>query len=208
MYKYDFKKINDWLERKGYTIDELMDKPEMFGWNPNTIKEILSGKRGVSERFAKAISKCTGVLITDIFTDEYISTMQTIYSKEKLKHYMTVNKISTIELGSKLQMKKEEIWDILEGKKVFSETIANKITALYNLNKDYFCENNGSNTCYFLSDEKDDNCIILTETDCVECPFFKTKDQYYIGRKKAKQKLVTDGKWNYYIERYPILKGV
>lgn len=121
---------------------------------------------------------------------------------------MTVNKISTIELGLKLQMKKEEIWDILEGKKVFSETIANKITALYNLNKDYFCENNDSNTCYFLSEESEDNCIILTETDCVECPFFKTKDQYYSGRKEAKQKLVTDGKWNYYIERYPILKGV
>lgn len=208
MYKYDYNKINEWLERKGYTIGELMNKPEMFGWNPNTIKEILSGKRGVSERFAKAISKCTGVLITDIFTDEYISTMQTIYSKEKLKHYMTVNKISTIELGLKLQMKKEEIWDILEGKKVFSETIANKISKLYNLNKDYFCENNDSNTCYFLSAEKDDNCIILTETDCVECPFFKTKDQYYSGRKEAKQKLVAGGKWNYYIERYPILKGV
>jgi hypothetical protein len=48
MYKYDYKKINEWLVRKGYITGEIMAKPEMFGWNPNTIKEILSGKRGVS----------------------------------------------------------------------------------------------------------------------------------------------------------------
>ena len=103
-----------------------------------------------------------------------------------------------------MQLGENTVWKIITGKEVFTKSIAKGISELYNLSDDFFLEDEERGKCCFLGEQ----CRILIDTKCASCAFFKTKEQFIKDRENAKQKLIKDGKWNYYIEKYPILKGV
>ena len=65
-------------------------------------------------------------------------------------------------------------------------------------------EDEGKSKCCFLGEQ----CRILIDTKCASCSFFKTKEQFIKGREEAKQKLIDEKKWDYFVEKYPILKGI
>ena len=95
MLKYDYKKIIAKMQGKHITIKDLLINPAMYRWNSSTIKAMLSGKLVVPERFAKDIEKSTGIHLAEFFSDEYISTNQPNYSREKLFDFMSKNGINT-----------------------------------------------------------------------------------------------------------------
>lgn len=204
MLKYDYKKIIAKMQEKQITIKDLLINPAMYRWNSSTIKAILSGRGAAPERFAKDIEKCTGISLTEFFSDEYISTNQPNYSQEKLFDFMSKNGISTKEIEQKMHLKDNQVWEIIVGKEIFTKSIAKGIAKLYNLSDDFFMEDEGKSKCCFLGEQ----CRILIDTKCASCAFFKTKEQFIKGREEAKQKLINEKKWDYFVEKYPILKGI
>lgn len=127
MLKYDYNKILDKLKEKQIRMKELIENPNMYRWNENTIIEVLIGQRPVSERFAKDIEKSTGISITEFFSDEYISTNQPNYSREKLFDFMSKNGINTKEIEQKMHLKDNQVWEIIVGKEIFTKSIAKYI---------------------------------------------------------------------------------
>jgi plasmid maintenance system antidote protein VapI len=204
MLKYDYKKIIAKMQEKHITVKDLLINPAMYRWNSNTIKAILSGKWAVPERFAKDIEKSTGISLTEFFSDEYISTNQPNYSREKLFDFMSDNGINTKEIERKMHLKDNQVWEIITGEEIFTKSIAKGIAKLYNLSDDFFLKYEEKNKCGFL----DEQCNILIETNCVNCRSCKTKEQLAKGREEAKQKLIDEKKWDYFVEKYPILKGI
>ena len=204
MLKYDYKKIIAKMQEKHINIKDLIEHPAMCRWNSNAIKAILSGKWAAPERFAKDIEKSTGISLTEFFSDEYISTNQPNYSREKLFDFMSDNGISTKEIEQKMHLKDNQVWEIIVGKEVFTRSIAKGIAKLYNLSDDFFTKDEERGKCCFLGEQ----CRILIDTKCASCAFFKTKEQFIKGREEAKQKLINEKKWDYFVEKYPILKGV
>lgn len=204
MLKYDYKKIIAKLQEKHITIKDLLINPAMYRWNSNTIKAILSGKWAAPERFAKDIEKSTGISLTEFFSDEYISTNQPNYSREKLFDFMSDNGISTKEIEQKMHLKDNQVWEIIVGKEIFTKSIAKGIAKLYNLSDDFFMEDEERSKCCFLGEQ----CRILIDTKCVNCAFFKTKEQFIKDRENAKQKLIKEGKWDSYVAKYSILGAI
>ena len=192
------------MQEKHINIKDLIEHPAMYRWDSNAIKAMLSGKWVVPERFAKDIEKSTGIPLVEFFSDEYISTNQPNYSREKLFDFMSKNGINTKEIEQKMHLKDNQVWEIITGKEVFTKSIAKGIAKLYNLSDDFFMEDEGKSKCCFLGEQ----CRILTDTKCVNCTFFKTKEQYIKDREEAKQKLIDEKKWDYFVEKYPILKGI
>ena len=203
MLKYDYKKIIAKMQEKHITIKDLLINPAMHRWNSRTIKAMLSGKLAAPERFAKDIEKSTGIPLAEFFSDEYISTNQPNYSREKLFDFMSKNGINTKEIEQKMHLKDNRVWEIITGKEVFTKSIAKGIAKLYNLSDDFFMEDEGKSKCCFLGEQ----CGILIDTKCASCTFFKTKEQFIKDREEAKQKLINEKKWDYFVEKYPILKG-
>ena len=204
MLKYDYKKIIAKMQEKHITIKDLLVNPAMYRWNSSTIKAMLSGKLAAPERFAKDIEKSTGIPLAEFFSDEYISTNQPNYSREKLFDFMSDNGISTKEIEQKMHLKYNQVWEIIVGKEVFTKSIAKGIAKLYNLSDDFFMEDEGKSKCCFLGKQ----CRILIDTKCASCAFYKTKEQLIKDREEAKQKLIEEKKWDYFVEKYPILKGI
>lgn len=204
MLKYDYKKIIAKMQEKHITIKDLLINPAMYRWNSSTIKAILSGRWAAPERFAKDIEKSTGIPLVEFFSDEYISTNQPNYSREKLFDFMSDNGISTKEIEQKMHLKDNQVWEIIVGKEIFTKSLANGIAKLYNLSEDFFLDDEGKSKCCFLGEQ----CRILIDTKCASCAFFKTKEQFIKGREEAKQKLINEKKWDYFVEKYPILKGI
>lgn len=204
MLKYDYKKIIAKMQEKHITIKDLLINPAMYRWNSSTINAILSGRGAAPERFAKDIEKCTGISLTEFFSDEYISTNQPNYSQEKLFDFMSKNGINTKEIEQKMHLKDNQVWEIIVGKEVFTKSIAKGIAKLYNLSDDIFTEDGEKSKCCFLGEQ----CRILIDTKCASCAFFKTKEQFIKDREEAKQKLIDEKKWDYFVVKYSILKGV
>ena len=103
-----------------------------------------------------------------------------------------------------MQLGENIVWKIITGKEVFTKSIAKGIAKLYNLSDDFFMEDEGKSKCCFLGKQ----CRILIDTKCASCVFFKTKEQLIKDREEAKQKLINEKKWDYFVEKYPILKGI
>lgn len=103
-----------------------------------------------------------------------------------------------------MHLKDNQVWKIITGKEVFTKSIAKGIAKLYNLSDDFFMEDEERGECCFLGEQ----CSILIGTKCASCAFFKTKEQFIKDREEAKQKLIDEKKWDYFVEEYPILKGV
>ena len=204
MLKYDYKKIIAKMQEKHITIKDLLINPAMYRWNSSTIKAMLSGKLAAPERFAKDIEKSTGIPLVEFFSDEYISADQPNYSQEKLFDFMSKNGINTKEIEQKMHLKDNQVWEIITGKETFTKSIAKGIAKLYNLSDDFFMEDEERSKCYFLGEQ----CRILIDTKCASCAFFKTKEQFIKDREGAKQKLIDEKKWDYFVEKYPILKGI
>ena len=204
MLKYDNKKVLLKLQEKHINIKDLIKHPAMYRWTASTVAEVLKGQRAVPERLAKDIEKSTGISLTEFFSDEYISTNQPNYSQEKLFDFMSKNGINTKEIERKMHLKDNQVWEIIVGKEVFTKSLANGIAKLYNLSDDFFIEDEGKSKCCFLGEQ----CRILIDTKCASCAFFKTKEQFIKDREEAKQKLINEKKWDYFVEKYPILKGV
>lgn len=204
MLKYDYKKIIAKMQEKHINIKDLIEHPAMYRWNASTVAEVLKGQRAVSERLAKDIETGTGISLTEFLSDEYISTNQPNYSRKKLFDFMSKNGISTKEIEQKMHLKDNQVWEIIVGKEIFTKSIANRIAKLYNLSEDFFLEDEGKSKCCFLGEQ----CRILLDTKCVNCAFFKTKEQCIKDREEAKQKLIDEKKWDYFVGKYPILKGI
>jgi transcriptional regulator with XRE-family HTH domain len=165
---------------------------------------VLKGEREISERFAKDVEKSTGIPLTEFFSDEYKSANQPNYSGEKLFDFMSKKGITTKEIERKMQLTENIVWKIITGKEVFTKSIAKGIAKLYNLSEDFFVEDEEKSKCCFLGEQ----CRILIDTKCASCAFFKTKEQFIKDRENAKQKLIKDGKWNYYVDKYSILGAI
>ena len=204
MLKYDYKKIIAKMQEKHITIKDLLVNPAMYRWNVKTVNEVLKGEREISERCAKDIEKSTGIPLTEFFSDEYKSANQPNYSGEKLFDFMTKKGITTKEIERKMQLGETAVWKIITGKEVFTKSIAKGIAKLYNLSDDFFTEDEERGKCCFLGEQ----CRILIDTKCASCAFFKTKEQFIKDREEAKQKLIDEKKWDYFVEKYPILKGI
>ena len=204
MLKYDYKKIIAKMQEKHINIKELIEHPAMYRWNAKTVNEVLKGEREISERCAKDIEKSTGIPLTEFFSDEYKSANQPNYSGEKLSDFMAKKGITTKEIERKMQLDENIVWKIITGKEVFTKSIAKGIAKLYNLSDDFFMEDEERSKCCFLGEQ----CRILIDTKCASCAFFKTKEQLIKDREEAKQKLIDEEKWDYFVEKYPILKGV
>ena len=204
MLKYDYKKIIAKLQEKHITIKDLLVNPAMYRWNVKTVNEVLKGEREISERCAKDIEKSTGIPLTEFFSDEYKSANQPNYSGEKLFDFMSKKGITTKEIERKMQLGENTVWKIITGKEVFTKSIAKGIAKLYNLSDDFFVEDEERSKCCFLGEQ----CRILIDTKCASCAFFKTKEQFIKDREEAKQKLIDEKKWDYFVEKYPILKGI
>ena len=204
MLTYDYKKIIAKMQEKHINIKELVEHPAMYRWNASTVAEVLKGQRAVPERLAKDIETGTGISLTEFLSDEYKSANQPNYSGEKLFEFMSRKGISTKEIEKKMHLKDNQVWKIITGKEVFTKSIAKGIAKLYNLSDDFFTEDEGKSKCCFLGKQ----CRILIDTKCASCAFFKTKEQFIKDREEAKQKLINEEKWDYYVEKYPILKGV
>lgn len=204
MLKYDYKKIIAKMQEKHINIKDLIEHPAMHRWNASTVAEVLKGQRAVPERLAKDIETGTGISLTEFLSDEYISTNQPNYSCEKLFDFMSDNGISTKEIEQKMHLKYNQVWEIITGKEVFTKSIAKGIAKLYNLSDDFFLEDEERSKCCFLGDQ----CRILIDTKCASCVFFKTKEQFIKDREEAKQKLINEKEWDYFVEKYPILKGI
>lgn len=202
--KYDYNKILCKLNEKQIGMKELIENPNMYRWNASTIIEVLQGQRPVSEQFAKDIEISFEIPLAEFFSDEYISTNQPNYSREKLFDFMSDNGINTKEIEQKMHLKYNQVWEIIVGKEIFTKSIAKGIAKLYNLSDDFFTEDEGKSKCCFLGEQ----CRILIETKCASCAFFKTKEQFIKDREEAKQKLIDEKKWDYFVEKYPILKGI
>jgi transcriptional regulator with XRE-family HTH domain len=203
MLKYDYKKIIAKMQEKHINIKDLIEHPAMYRWNASTVAEVLKGQRAVPERLAKDIETGTGISLTEFFSDEYNAANQPNYSREKLYDFMSDNGINTKEIEQKMHLKDNQVWEIITGKEIFTKSLANGIAKLYNLSDDFFLKYEEKNKCCFLGEQ----CRILIDTKCVSCAFFKTKEQFIKDRENAKQKLIAGGKWNYYTEKYSILKG-
>ena len=204
MLKYDYKKIIAKMQEKHINIKDLLEHPAMYRWNASTVAEVLKGQRAVPERLAKDIETGTGISLTEFLSDEYKSANQPNYSGEKLFDFMSKKGISTKEIEKKLHLKDNQVWKIITGKEVFTKSIAKGIAKLYNLSDDFFIEDEGKSKCCFLGEQ----CRILIDTKCANCAFFKTKEQFIKDREEAKQKLINEKKWDYFVEKYPILKGI
>ena len=204
MLKYDYKKIIAKMQEKHINIKDLIEHPAMYRWNASTVAEVLKGQRAVPERLAKDIETGTGISLTEFLSDEYISTNQPNYSREKLFDFMSDNGISTKEIEQKMHLKDNQVWEIIVGKEVFTKSIAKGISKLYNLSDDFFMEDEEKGKCCFLGEQ----CRILIDTKCASCVFFKTKEQLIKDREEAKQKLIDEEKWDYFVGKYPILKGI
>lgn len=204
MLKYDYKKIIAKMQEKHINIKDLIEHPAMYRWNASTVAEVLKGQRVVPERLAKDIEKSTGIPLAEFLSDEYISTNQPNYSREKLFDFMSDNGISTKEIEQKMHLKYNQVWEIIVGKEVFTKSIAKGISKLYNLSDNFFLEDGEKSKCCFLGEQ----CRILIDTKCASCAFFKTKEQFIKDREEAKQKLIDEKTWDYFVEKYPILKGI
>ena len=204
MLKYDYKKIIAKMQENHIDIKNLLEHPAMYRWNASTVAEVLKGQRAVPERLAKDIEKCTGISLTEFFSDEYISTNQPNYSREKLFEFMSDNGINTKEIEQKMHLKDNQVWEIITGKEIFTKSLANGIAKLYNLSDDFFMEDEERSKCCFLGEQ----CTILIDTKCASCAFFKTKEQFIKDRESAKQKLIKDGKWDSYVAKYSILGAI
>lgn len=204
MLKYDYKKIIAKMQEKHINIKELIEHPAMYRWNAKTVNEVLKGEREISERLAKDVEKSTGIPLTEFLSDEYKSANQPNYSCEKLFDFMSKKGITTKEIERKMQLGENTVWKIIVGKEIFTKSLANGIAKLYNLSEDFFLEDEGKSKCCFLGEQ----CRILIDTKCASCAFFKTKEQFIKDREEAKQKLIEEKKWDYFVEKYPILKGI
>lgn len=204
MLKYDYKKIIAKMQEKHININDLLEHPAMYRWNAHTVAEVLKGQRAVPERLAKDIEKSTGISLTEFFSDEYISTNQPNYSREKLFDFMSKKGITTKEIERKMQLGENTVCKIITGKEVFTKSIAKGISKLYNLSDDFFVEDEERSKCCFLGEQ----CRILIDTKCASCAFFKTKEQFIKDREEAKQKLIDEEKWDYFVEKYTILEGI
>ena len=204
MLKYDYKKILAKTQEKHITIKDLLAHPDMYRWNASTVAEVLKGQRAVPERLAKDIEKSTGISLTEFLSDEYKSANQPNYSSEKLFDFMAKKGITTKEIERKMQLGENAVWEIITGKEVFTKSIAKGIAKLYNLSDDFFTEDEEKGKCCFLGEQ----CRILIDTKCASCVFFKTKEQLIKDREEAKQKLINEKKWDYFVGKYPILKGI
>ena len=204
MLKYDYKKIIAKMQEKHINIKDLIEHPAMYRWNAKTVNEVLKGEREISERCAKDIEKSTGIPLTEFLSDEYKSANQQNYSGEKLFDFMAKKGITTKEIERKMQLGENTVWKIITGKEVFTKSIAKGIAKLYNLSDDFFMEDEERSKCCFLGEQ----CRILIDTKCASCAFFKTKEQFIKDRENAKKKLIADGTWDGYVEKYPILKGI
>ena len=204
MLKYDYKKIIAKMQEKHINIKELIEHPAMYRWNAKTVNEVLKGKREISERLAKDVEKSTGIPLTEFLSDEYKSANQPNYSCEKLFDFMAKKGITTKEIERKMQLDENIVCKIITGKEVFTKSIAKGIAKLYNLSEDFFLEDEERSKCCFLGEQ----CRILIDTKCASCAFFKTKEQFIKDREEAKQKLIDEKKWDYFVEKYPILKGI
>lgn len=204
MLKYDYKKIIAKMQEKHINIKDLIEHPAMYRWNSSTVAEVLKGQRAVPERLAKDIETGTGISLTEFFSDEYNAANQPNYSREKLFDFMSDNGISTKEIEQKMHLKDNQVWEIIVGKEILTKSIAKGIAKLYNLSDDFFTEDEERGKCCFLGEQ----CRILNDTKCASCAFFKTKEQFIKDREEAKQKLIDEKKWDYFVERYPILKGI
>lgn len=204
MLKYDYKKIIAKMQEKHINIKELIEHPAMYRWNAKTVNEVLKGEREISERCAKDIEKSIGIPLTEFFSDEYKSANQQNYSGEKLFDFMAKKGITAKEIERKMQLGENTVWKIITGKEIFTKSIAKGIAKLYNLSEDFFLEDEERGKCCFLGEQ----CRILVDTKCASCAFFKTKEQFIKDREEAKQKLINAKKWDYFVEKYPILKGI
>ena len=204
MNKYDYKKIIAKMQEKQINIKDLIEHPAMYRWNAKTVNEVLKGEREISERCAKDIEKSTGIPLTEFLSDEYKSANQQNYSGEKLFDFMAKKGITTKEIERKMQLDENTVWEIITGKEVFTKSIAKGIAKLYNLSDDFFIEDEEKSKCCFLGEQ----CRILIDTKCASCAFFKTKEQLIKDREEAKQKLINEKKWDYFVEKYSILKGI
>ena len=204
MLKYDYKKIIAKMQEKHINIKDLLEHPAMCRWNVKTVNEVLKGERMISERCAKDIEKSTGIPLTEFLSDEYKSANQQNYSGEKLFDFMARKGITTKEIERKMQLGENTVWKIITGKEVFTKSIAKGIAKLYNLSDDFFTEDEEKGKCCFLGEQ----CRILNDTKCASCAFYKTKEQLIKDREEAKQKLINEKKWDYFVEKYPILKGI
>jgi transcriptional regulator with XRE-family HTH domain len=204
MNKYDSKKLLTLLQQNHTSLKELMEHPAMYRWNAKTVNEVLRGQREISERFAKDIEKSAGIPLTDFFSDEYKSANQPNYSGEKLFDFMSKKGITTKEIERKMQLTENIVWKIITGKEVFTKSIAKGIAKLYNLSEDFFVEDEEKSKCCFLGEQ----CRILIDTKCVNCAFFKTKEQFIKDRENAKQKLIKEGKWDSYVAKYSSLGAI
>jgi transcriptional regulator with XRE-family HTH domain len=204
MNKYDSKKLLTLLQQNHKGLKELIEHPAMYRWNVRTVKEVLKGEREISERFAKDVEKSTGIPFTEFFSDEYKSANQPNYSGEKLFDFMAKKGITTKEIERKMQLGENTVWKIITGKEVFTKSIAKGIAKLYNLSEDFFVEDEEKSKCCFLGEQ----CRILIDTKCVNCAFFKTKEQFIKDRENAKQKLIKEGKWDSYVAKYSSLGAI
>lgn len=204
MIKYDYKKVIAKMQEKHINIKDLLEHPAMYRWNAKTVNEVLKGEREISERCAKDIEKSTGIPLTEFLSDEYKSANQPNYSGEKLFDFMSKKGITTKEIERKMQLDENTVCKIITGKEVFTKSIAKGIAKLYNLSDDFFTEDEERSKCCFLGEQ----CRILIDTKCASCAFFKTKEQFIKDREEAKQKLIDEKKWDYFVEKYPILKGI
>ena len=204
MLKYDYKKIIAKMQEMHINIKDLLEQPAMYRWNASAVAEVLKGQRAVPERLAKDIETGTGIPLAEFFSDEYKSENQQNYSGEKLFDFMAKKGITTKEIERKMQLGENTVWKIITDKEVFTKSIAKGIAKLYNLSDDFFVEDEERGKCCFLGEQ----CRILIDTKCASCAFFKTKEQFIKGREEAKQKLINEKKWDYFVEKYPILKGI
>lgn len=204
MLKYDYKKIIAKMQENHINIKDLLEQPAMYRWNASAVAEVLKGQRAVPERLAKDIETGTGIPLTEFLSDEYKSANQPNYSGEKLFGFMAKEGITTKEIERKMQLGENTVWEIITGKEVFTKSIAKGIAKLYNLSDDFFMEDEEKSKCCFLGEQ----CRILIDTKCASCAFFKTKEEFIKDKESAKQKLIADGTWDGYTEKYPILKGV
>lgn len=204
MLKYDYKKIIAKMQENHINIKDLLEQPAMYRWNASAVAEVLKGQRAVPERLAKDIETGTGIPLTEFLSDEYKSANQPNYSGEKLFGFMAKEGITTKEIERKMQLGENTVWEIITGKEVFTKSIAKGIAKLYNLSDDFFIEDEERGKCCFLGEQ----CRILIDTKCASCSFFKTKEQFIKDREEAKQKLINEKKWDYFVEKYPILKGI
>ena len=204
MNKYDYKKIIAKMQEKYINIKDLIEHPAMYRWNASTVAEVLKGQRAVPERLAKDIEKSTGIPLAEFFSDEYKSENQPNYSREKLFDFTAKKGITTKEIERKMRLAENTVWEIITGKEVFTKSIAKGIAKMYNLSDDFFMEDEERSKCCFLGEQ----CRILIDTKCASCAFFKTKEQVIKDREEAKQKLINEKKWDYFVGKYPILKGI